>query len=307
MSGQNGRISDKTPDKAPDKITSRWPLPDNGVRFLLPPFLQKLLSKHPLSRDLYPLAFGYYPHAAGHQIRRGSHPTELLLYCTEGCGHLELEGQQLPVRAGDIVMLPAGVAHAYAADTDNPWSIYWVHYGGEQSAVYSKLLQTSRHIAPAGLSPRIVAEFQSLINRRRVAFTAEAHVHSANRLKALLSDLAEAISSETQAGKLLDLDHLLDVMRRNMDQPLDLDTLAAESNLSKFHFVRRFKALTGHTPIQHFIHLKMQYACHLLDTSDAPLKNIASRVGYDDPYYFSRLFKQCTGMSPQYYRNERQV
>lgn len=299
MSGQNRRT--------PDKITSLWPLPETGVRFLLPPFLQELLSAHPLSRDLYPLAFGYYPQAAGHEMRRRSHPTELLLYCTEGRGHLEIDGQQRPVQAGDIVMLPAGIAHAYAADADKPWSIYWVHYGGEQSAAYAEQLQAHRRIATTGLSPRIVAEFQSLINRRRAAFTVEAHVHSANRLKMLLSEMAEAISSETQGGKLLDLDHLLDVMRRNMDRPLDLDTLAAESNLSKYHFVRRFKMLTGHTPIQHFIHLKMQYACYLLDTLDAPLKTIASSVGYDDPYYFSRLFKQCIGMSPQYYRNERQV
>jgi len=54
----SGRIS-----KIADKITSRWPLPDDGVRFLLPPVLQELLSKHPISRDLYPLAFGYYPRA----------------------------------------------------------------------------------------------------------------------------------------------------------------------------------------------------------------------------------------------------
>ena len=48
-------------------------------------------------------------------------------------------------------------------------------------------------------------------------------------------------------------------------------------------------------------------AAPLIDTSNAPLKSIASSVGYDDPYYFSRLFKQCLGMSPQHYRNERQV
>jgi len=299
MSDHNRRTS--------DKITSRWPLPATGVRFLLPPFLQQLLSSHPISRDLYPLAFGFYPRAAGHSMRRRTHATELLMYCTEGGGHLELDNQQLPINAGDVIMLPAGVPHAYAADAEKPWSIYWVHYGGEQCAAYAEQLQAQRHTASVGVRPRLLAEFQSLINRRRAAFTVDAHVHSANRLKALLSEMVEAIASQAHGGKLLNLEHLLDVMRRNMDRSLDLDTLAAESNLSKYHFVRRFKLLTGHTPIQYFIHLKMQYACHLIDTSDAPLKSIASSVGYDDPYYFSRLFKQCIGMSPQYYRNERQV
>lgn len=290
-----------------DKITSRWPLPDNGVRFLMPPFMVELLRKHALSRDLYPLAFGYYPRAHGHHMRRRSHATELLIYCTEGAGQLELEGQKWPVRAGDVVLLPAGIAHAYATDADNPWSIYWVHYSGALSVDYATHLQAQRRVATAGVHPRLIAEFQGLLNLRSSGLAISALVHSASRLKVLLTEFAGLIDNDRSGGKLLDLDHLIAVMHRQMDQALNLDALAAESNLSKYHFIRRFKLLTGHTPIQHFIHLKMQHACHLLDTSDAPLKNIASRVGYDDAYYFSRLFKQYIGLSPQHYRNERSV
>jgi len=68
---------------------------------------------------------------------------------------------------------------------------------------------------------------------------------------------------------------------------------------------RRFKQLTGHTPIQHFIHLKMQHACRLLDTTHEPVKRIAAQVGYDDPHYFSRLFKRVLGVAPQQYRQHR--
>ncbi|WP_303757483.1 AraC family transcriptional regulator, partial [Enterobacter hormaechei] len=71
---------------------------------------------------------------------------------------------------------------------------------------------------------------------------------------------------------------------------LELERLAAFCNLSKFHFVSRYKAITGRTPIQHFLHLKIEYACQLLDSSDQSVARVGQAVGYDDSYYFSRLF-----------------
>jgi len=288
-----------------DELTSRWPLPESGVRFLVPPFLVELLRTHPLSRDLYPLAFGFYPRARGHEMRRRSHVTELLIYCSEGIGHLEVDGQQRQVQAGDIVLLPAGVEHAYAADAVDPWSPYWLHYSGELSADYAKYLQAERRVVSVPPHPRIVNDFQDLLSLRRASLAAETFIHGANRVRLLLTGLAEMIVSDQRGGKLLDLDYLVKVMHRHIDQELDLTALASEANLSKYHFIRRFKALTGHTPIQYFIHLKLQYACYLLDTSHLPVKNIARRVGYEDQYYFSRLFKQSMGLSPQHYRHYR--
>jgi AraC-like DNA-binding protein len=49
----------------------------------------------------------------------------------------------------------------------------------------------------------------------------------------------------------------------------------------------------------------MQHACQLLDTTHEPVKRIATRVGYDDAHYFSRLFKRVIGVSPQQYRLHR--
>ena len=91
-------------------------------------------------------------------------------------------------------------------------------------------------------------------------------------------------------------------MRNNLHQDLNLDTLAHFSQLSKFHFAKKFKELTDTSPIQHFINMKIQRACFQLDNSDESIKQIAENHGYNDPYYFSRLFKKMIGMSPKQYR-----
>uniref|UniRef100_UPI00262A74C7 helix-turn-helix transcriptional regulator n=1 Tax=uncultured Alcanivorax sp. TaxID=191215 RepID=UPI00262A74C7 len=62
---------------------------------------------------------------------------------------------------------------------------------------------------------------------------------------------------------------------------------------------------TGQTPMQAFQRIKVSHACYLLDITEETVVQIAARLGYDDPYYFSRLFKKQMGVSPQQYRRER--
>ncbi len=106
---------------------------------------------------------------------------------------------------------------------------------------------------------------------------------------------------EAREGSL-DLDGLHAYMREHLHARLELERLAAFCNLSKFHFVSRYKAITGRTPIQHFLHLKIEYACQLLDSSDQSVARVGQAVGYDDSYYFSRLFSKVMGLSPSAYR-----
>jgi len=293
-------------DQSASDITSGWPLPANGIRIQIPQPLTKLLSEHVLSRDLYPLAAGFYPRAAGHSMRRRDHPDNLLAFCAEGAGKLRTAAGEWSVAAGDMMLLPAGTAHQYAAEPTRPWSLYWVHYQGTMADEYTRFLGMAEPVAGIGIQPRLIADFEALFALRSAGGNERVFVHAACQLKATLTDIACLIAAHSHSrGTRIDLDQIQQLMHRRIDRELDLDDLAQAANLSKFHFVRKFKQLTGHTPIQHFIHLKMQHACQLLDTTHEPVKRIATHVGYDDPHYFSRLFKRVIGVSPLQYRQHR--
>ncbi len=91
-------------------------------------------------------------------------------------------------------------------------------------------------------------------------------------------------------------------MLRHLDQSLQVATLASRANISPSHFFALFKRQIGCAPIDYFIRLRMQHACHLLDETRLSVKEVAATLGYEDPFYFSRVFKSVHHVAPSEYR-----
>lgn len=91
-------------------------------------------------------------------------------------------------------------------------------------------------------------------------------------------------------------------MVEHLNQPLQVSTLAAQASVSTSHYFALFKRQVGTAPIDFFIRLRMNYARELLDSTRSSVKEIAAAMGYDDPFYFSRVFKSVHQMAPAEYR-----
>ena len=91
-------------------------------------------------------------------------------------------------------------------------------------------------------------------------------------------------------------------MTQHLDKPLQVATLAAQANISPSHFFALFKRRIGSAPMDYFTRLRMQRACRLLERTSLSVKEVASELGYDDPFYFSRVFKSVNQMAPSDYR-----
>jgi AraC family transcriptional regulator, arabinose operon regulatory protein len=285
---------------------SKWPLPHAGVRFITPTFMLEKLARHPLTKDCYPTAMGYYPEASGHRMQRIRHDDNLLLYCTSGSGALTVGDWQSEVTPGQIMLLPQGLAHTYEASPKDPWTLYWIHFQGASTRVLMQYLgyREGRPLADAGVSPLLIGAFTSLLEVRRTGYSTRAFINASNHLRHLITQMSMEISAH--AGRLqsgFELDHVQAYMLEHIDQGISLDALAQVANMSKYHFSNRYKELTGYPPIKHFLNMKMEHACHLLDSTELGIGEIARRLGYDDPLYFSRLFSKTVGSSPRQYRS----
>ena len=172
---------------------SKWPLPAQGTRFLTPAFMLNKLARHPLTRECYPTAMGFYPAAHSHRMQRSRHDDNLLIYCVEGQGTASTRNWAGEIVAGEVLLLPQGIAHHYEADTGNPWTIYWVHYQGSSTAIFNQYLGYREDGGPAsqiGVSPQLIAHFRGLMEVHRTGYNTRAFINAANQLRHLLTQVA---------------------------------------------------------------------------------------------------------------------
>ncbi|MFW5846263.1 MAG: AraC family transcriptional regulator [Planctomycetota bacterium] len=85
-------------------------------------------------------------------------------------------------------------------------------------------------------------------------------------------------------------------------EQIDVDGLAAMAGLSRAHYSTRFARAFGLPPLAYVIHLRMEHAALLLANPQLRIQQVAARVGYQDPFHFSKQFRKHHGSSPRQYR-----
>ena len=92
-------------------------------------------------------------------------------------------------------------------------------------------------------------------------------------------------------------------MEAKFNGDITLGSIAKAVNLSPYYFSHFYKEKTGINFIDHLISIRIERAKQILSTSDVSVKDVARQVGYADPSYFSRLFKQITGVTATEYKD----
>lgn len=83
---------------------------------------------------------------------------------------------------------------------------------------------------------------------------------------------------------------------------LDVDTLAAVALQSRFHFIRSFRTMTGLTPYQYVLRLRVEEAKAQLSRTAHTVADISCSLGFSSASQFYRAFAKATGLTPEQYR-----
>lgn len=288
---------------------SSWPLPAGSSRLLLPQATIERLQAHPFSRQLYPVSYGHYLHAVGHRVRRSVHTDHLLIFCHQGSGRFQTEHHSGQLEAGQVLFLRKGVAHSYQADPDAPWSIYWAHFAGELVDQYMEYIgvqaDTSAPVVRLSNWRALLPDVTQLLNLQHQRLTLERALLAANLLQKLLIQLPNLRRDQQSQNTDFSLTTLERFMHDNSHRSLELNDFAQFSGLSIYHFSKKFRQLTGNSPIRYFNQLKVREAQRMLVETSHSVRQIGHTLGFEDAYYFSRLFKKVTGQSPTEFRQQK--
>lgn len=261
------------------------------------------IKSNPLIKDLYITDIGFYPYALHHYRRRKSGIQEnILIYCISGSGTIQVHGQSYLMKPNSYFVIPAHQSHTYWAAENDPWSIYWIHFGGAKSHRFEKFFgvpTTIKTVTTSRVDDRINL-FNEILTSLELGFSQE-NIEFANlSLNSLLASFFYVETYRASKGyqSKNPVDQAIFFMQENLARSIKIQDIANRVQLSESHLSKIFRNRTGSSPFDYFINLKMQEAIRLLTNKSMRIKEVAFALGYEDPFYFSRLFKKHIGKSP---------
>lgn len=251
-------------------------------------------SKHP---DAYTLN-----HATGRVL-----DIYQVIYITRGEGTFWSEkSDTCRIHQGTLFLLFPGVRHRYRPDPSTGWDEHWIGFSGPGADGFVSAKFTPENaVHQIGVHPDMELLFEEccdLIRHESYGFRERASL----KLMEIVVNAHLKIHSQKLTQSPYDslIRKACSQMIEYIDAPFDSNEFSLSNGVSHTSFRRHFKAKAGMSPVQYLLDLRIKKAKRLIMETVLPINNIAEECGFDNPLYFSRLFKQRVGVSPLNKRKE---
>lgn len=230
-----------------------------------------------------------------------------LLYIVSGKGHFYFHGEDRVVYAGRMVLIQPRQEQRYEYFGEDKPEVYWVHFTGSdvKNILRSYNIPMDDPIFYSGASSTYSYLFKEMIHELQ-----DCKIGYEDLLAMYLRQiflLVQRTRQEERPTVSTYIQEEMEFARRyfneHYNEPISIQEYAESRNMSVCYFQRNFKQIVKHTPMQYLLTIRVNNAASLLETTDYSMAEIAAIVGYEDPLYFSRLFRKIKGVSPRDYRN----
>ena len=259
--------------------------------------------------DDYPTrghADGYY-----FNLDRGRELNEYqLLYLTEGEGVFHSTTvREAPLREGDLWLLFPGEWHSYHPNPRKGWKSYWIGFKGRNmdDRVRAGFLSPQKPIYHVGFSDAIVSLYKQAYDAavEEAAYSQQYMAGLVNMLIGMMYSKERNIQLSRNQAHVDMIGRARLRIREALESNLTIQQVAEEMGISYSNFRKLFKEHTGISPAIYQQDLRLQRAKELLSTTDLSVKEIAYRLDFESPDYFSAKFKAKTGRRPSELRPTR--
>lgn len=178
---------------------------------------------------------------------------------------------------------------------------YFVHFRfTSHDGSFSSLFHLGNEIAATQEDEYLFDVLLKLI--KNTIDTPQTQLHANGILQILISKFIPTINYNDENATRIDA--TLKYINDNITKKITVKELAQQHHLHETYFSETFKKVLGVTPQQYIINKRISYAMMLLSNSQRSINEIAAMLDFDDPMYFSRIFKKKTGFSPRDFRKK---
>lgn len=255
---------------------------------------------------VYVQEIGYFETEPGYFTERQDLDSLLIILTIGGQGELEYRDQIWPVQSNDLVWINCQERHLYRTDPDALWKFFWVHLTGANSRAYFQFfdeMTNGRPVTSMDDTSAISQLFRDLIACQN-NHGLPAEFTTARLLVDLMTEVVLGCQV-TPAAKISlhpAIQDAISIMESQMNQRLNLDELARQSKVSRFHLIKLFVRQTGLTPMAYLQQVRISEAKRLLHLTDWTMERIAEAVGLVPASYLIAVFRQHEGLTPGQYR-----
>jgi AraC-like DNA-binding protein len=234
-----------------------------------------------------------------------------LIYVTEGTGYLETELESHQVKPGSVLLLYPEEWHRYKPSSDTGWKEYYIGFSGSYIRYLfnqSEILNNHPALLRIGFHDHILHLYHQVMDYARMDMPGFQFICSGLIVQLLGNILAIVKNKDFAEQDTENKIHYARMLIQQMfNKHIDMHDLALELNMGYSHFRKMFKKYSGESPLQYHNNIRLQRAKKMLTGTNKSIKLIASETGFQSVYYFTRLFKKKTGITPSEVRQEMEA
>lgn len=229
-----------------------------------------------------------------------------LLYIASGKAHFYFGDMDVLVPAGHMVLFQPRQEQRYEYFGKDKPEVYWVHFtGSDVKNILRKYgIPLDENVFYCGSASTYAYLFKEMIAELQTCRVGYEELLSMYLHQIFL--LVQRSRQEKRPAVSTRIQEEMELARRyfqeHYNEELSIEEYALSRNMSVSWFLRNFKQTYMKSPMQYILNIRMNNAVSLLESTDYNVTEIAAIVGYDNPLYFSRIFKKQRGLSPSDYR-----
>lgn len=228
-----------------------------------------------------------------------------IIYIVKGIGIYTINGETITVPEGNLIVFKPGQAQVYEYHHIHSPEAYWVHFTGHHSQQLIEQVGLGEgQVHFIGQSTECIELYKKMMHELQIKRSSYEQFVTSYFLQ-LLACISRT-KSELQSNKMhitnVNIQKAIEAMHSQYSKEHSVKDYARISNLSVYRFIHKFNEYTGLSPMEYLMRIRIDKAKEYLTGSSLNIKEISSIVGYENPLYFSRVFKKKAGVSPSEYR-----